>query len=383
MVSLSGFAHTRFTRKAKTTFLEMLRTAALESLQASGLDGKDIDHIVLSHFNHGLVRQGFSAGLSAEIDDSLRFKPAVRVENACASGSSAVHLAESLVMSGKANRVLVIGAEHMSQKPAAQIGEILKCAALCDEVDDGVQGFAGIFDVIAAGYHRRYADPREAMALIVSKNRANGTANPWAQLGGTPDGYQRADNPAVGEYLLKSDCSPISDGAAALVVSRDDDIPDKAARVRLRRTAQTNDFMSMARRDTTFFDGVAVMWKGLLASAGATNDSLDFAEIHDCFSIAELMLYEAMGIADRGRGAEAVRDGHVHRDGKLPVNPSGGLLAKGHPIGATGVSMHVMAGLQLTGLWDSGVKIRHGRAGIINMGGVAVANCGSILEAVQ
>lgn len=387
IVTLSGFAHSRFTRKTESTFLQMIRQVASESIHACGLSPADIDHVVVSHFNHGLLQQGFTAGLCSEIDDGFRFTPSIRVESACASGSAAVHMAQALVRSGQARRVLVIGAEHMSTQSSAQIGEILQSASLCGELGEEVKGFAGIFDQIAAEYQRRYGDPREAMALIAGKNRANGSQNPWAQLRTAPDTAfyceTSPENPAVGRYLLKSDCSPISDGAAALIVSRADDVPRVTPKVRLKATAQSNDFMSMRRRDMSSFHGAAAMWRQLLTKAGASNDSLDFAELHDCFSIAELMLYEAMGLTAPGEGASALSDGIVQIGGKLPINPSGGLLAKGHPIGATGVSMHVMAGLQLTGLWKSGVDVRKGRAGIINMGGTAVTNYGSILEVLS
>lgn len=383
-VVLSGFAHSKFTRRTSSGFMQMVRQVVAESLRGAGLEPSDIDYVVLSHFNRGLLPQGFTAGLSSEIDDGFRFTPSVRVENACASGSAAVHMARALVLSSQARRVLVIGAEHMSTQSSTQIGEILQSAALQGEFGDEVRGFAGIFDQIAAAYDQSYGSPREAMSLIASKNRTNGSRNPWAQLQTAPEpatlNEASPENPAVGRYLLKSDCSPISDGAAALLVSRAEDLPDSSSQVRLKATSQVNDFMSMRRRDMSQLGGPSLMWNRLLNQAKASHDDLDFAEVHDCFSIAELMLYEAMGLAAPGKGLSILKEGHVHLGGRLPINPSGGLLAKGHPIGATGVSMHVMACMQLTGQWSSGVRVSKGRAGIINMGGTAVANYGSILE---
>jgi acetyl-CoA C-acetyltransferase len=139
----------------------------------------------------------------------------------------------------------------------------------------------------------------------------------------------------------------------------------------------------MSRRDILKFEGCAVAWKRALAKAGADLTDLSFAEVHDCFTVAELIEYEAMGLAPEGQGAHVIADGIVAKDGKLPINPSGGLKAKGHPIGATGVSMHALASMQLTGTAGD-MQIKDARlGGIFNMGGTAVANYVSILERLR
>jgi len=156
---------------------------------------------------------------------------------------------------------------------------------------------------------------------------------------------------------------------------------DKAIAFRAR--TQANDFLPMSKRDVTAFDGPATAWRNGLEEAGVALDDLSLVETHDCFTIAELIQYEAMGLTEAGRGAQALADGTVYKDGKLPVNPSGGLKAKGHPVGATGVSMHVMAARQL--MEDAGeMQVKDAKlAGIFNMGGAAVANYLSILERVK
>jgi len=143
---------------------------------------------------------------------------------------------------------------------------------------------------------------------------------------------------------------------------------------------QINDFLPLSRRDPTSFEGAAIAWNRALAQAGIGLDDLSFVETHDCFTIAELIEYEAMGLAAPGQGARAILDGVTRKDGRLPVNRSGGLKSKGHPIGATGVSMHAIAAMQLTG---SAGAMQLGRAdigGVFNMGGAAVANYVSVLE---
>jgi len=151
-----------------------------------------------------------------------------------------------------------------------------------------------------------------------------------------------------------------------------------------RAAEHVQDFLPMSRRDILKFEGCAVAWKRALAEAGIALPDLSFAEVHDCFTIAELIEYEAMGLAPEGQGARVIAEGVVAKDGKLPINPSGGLKAKGHPIGATGVSMHVMTAMQLVGQAPEGMQIKNAKlAGIFNMGGAAVANYVSLLEPVK
>ena len=156
----------------------------------------------------------------------------------------------------------------------------------------------------------------------------------------------------------------------------------KFAPVRWRSRTHVNEFLPLSRRDPTRFEGAALAWGKGLEAADLTLADLNFVETHDCFTIAEMLEYEAMGLAPHGQGARVILDGVTRKDGKLPVNPSGGLKSKGHPIGATGVSQHVMAAMQLTG--EAGdMQIANARLGaVFNMGGAAVANYLSILETV-
>jgi acetyl-CoA C-acetyltransferase len=150
------------------------------------------------------------------------------------------------------------------------------------------------------------------------------------------------------------------------------------------RAAQhVQDFLPMSRRDILKFEGCSLAWQRALAQAGIVLNDLSFAEVHDCFTIAELIEYEAMGLAPEGQGARVIADGIVNKDGKLPINPSGGLKAKGHPIGATGVSMHAITAMQLMGSAGD-MQVKNAKiGGIFNMGGAAVANYVSILERLR
>jgi acetyl-CoA C-acetyltransferase len=189
-------------------------------------------------------------------------------------------------------------------------------------------------------------------------------------------------NPRVAGPLRRTDCSLISDGAAALVLADEETAAGMRRAIAFRARAHVNDIMALSHRDVLQFRGARMAWEKALADAGVTLDDLAFVESHDCFTIAELLEYEAMGLAKPGEGDRVIREGITAKDGRLPVNPSGGLKSKGHPIGATGVSMHVMAAMQLAG--EAGEMQIPGAAlaGVFNMGGASVTNYVSIMERV-
>ena len=210
--------------------------------------------------------------------------------------------------------------------------------------------------------------------------------NPYAQLrkdlGAEFCQTVSEKNPVVAEPLRRTDCSPVSDGAAAVVLSTQPTPGAAAAPVRLAGFGHANDFLPARKRDPLEFAGSVAAWQRAMAMAGTGLDDLDLAEVHDCFTIAELVLYEVMGMVPRGQGRRAVEEGWVERGGRLPVNLSGGLKAKGHPVGATGVSQHVLAAMQLSGTAGEMQLAGARRAAVHNMGGLAVANYVSVLEAV-
>ena len=236
---------------------------------------------------------------------------------------------------------LVVGAEKMTSTPGGQVGDILLAASYRREEGEIPAGFAGVFGRIAERYFQRWGDQSDALAAIAAKNHANGVDNPYAQmrkdLGFTFCRQVSEKNPYVAPPLKRTDCSPVSDGAAALVLADEATARTLGKAVRFRAAVQVNDFLPLSRRDPTSFEGAARAFALGLEKAGIRLSDLSFAETHDCFTIAELLEYEAMGLTPPGQGARAVLEGWTAKDGKLPVNRSGGLKAKGHPIGATGV----------------------------------------------
>ncbi|WP_299560297.1 acetyl-CoA acetyltransferase [uncultured Sulfitobacter sp.] len=376
-----GWNHTPF-GALEQDVEDLIKSAAAQAIEMAGVDPAEIDGIWLGHFNSGMVPDAFASSLVLGMDDSLRFTPATRVENACASGSAAVYAARDAIRAGSARTVLVIGAEKMTALDTKGVTKALAGASY--QAEEAGVSFPQIFGRIASGYFQAYGDHSETLARIAVKNHANAMSNPLAQMRrevsfgfcNTPS----EKNPMIAPPLRLTDCSLISDGAAALVmVCEDRGGFEYAAGFRAAR--QVNDVMPLSRRDMTRLEGAARAFALAYDEAGITVDDLDLAEVHDCFTIAELMIYEAMGLAPIGEGARAMGDGTVLADGRLPVNLSGGLKAKGHPVGATGVSMHVMAAQQVTGQAGPLQKAGAELAAVFNMGGSGVANYCSILEA--
>jgi acetyl-CoA C-acetyltransferase len=384
--AMVGWSHSPFGKFDTETVETLIVAAANAALIDAEISASDIDAIYLGHFNAGFSAQDFTAALVLQADSALRFKPATRVENACATGSAALHQGVNAIAAG-ARRVLVVGVEQMTKTPAPEIGRNLLRAAYLAEEDGVPAGFAGIFGKIAAHYFQRFGDQTDALALIAAKNHRNGVANPYAQmrkdLGFAFCRDESDKNPIIAGPLKRTDCAPVSDGAAAVVLSDLDTARTMRRAVVFRSHQHAQDFLPLSKRSLIDFDGCAVAWARALAAARITLKDLSLVETHDCFTIAELIEYEAMGLAPKGLGAQVIKSGMTEMGGALPVNPSGGLKAKGHPIGATGVSMHVLASMQLCA--EAGaMQVRDATlAGIYNMGGVAVANYVSVLERLR
>ncbi|QAY62592.1 thiolase domain-containing protein [Xylanimonas allomyrinae] len=383
-VGIIGVAHTPFGKLPDETVVSLVERVTAEVLDDADVDALDVDEVFVSQFNSGLTPFAFPSSLPIGADAGLWGTPMTRVENACASGSAAVHQGLRAIASGLADTVLVVGVEKMTHASGADVARALLGADLDRAGSDAPAGFAGVFAAVADAYAARWdADPwlGDVLGRIAAKNHANGCANPWAQLRkdlGVEFCSTVSDlNPVVAGRLRRTDCSPVSDGAAALLLRR-----SPATRLAsITGFGHANDHLRAARRDITDFAAGRLAVQRALAMAGLTLDDLSFAEVHDCFTIAELVIYEMLGLTEPGQGRRAIDEGWVQRDGRLPVNVSGGLKAKGHPVGATGVSQHVLAALQLAGRAGD-LQLAAPSAGLVhNMGGLAVANYATVLAA--
>lgn len=384
-VSIVAAAHSRFGRLDGSTLEDLIVQVTREALADAAIDASEIDALFLGHFNSGMVADGFPASLMLQADEGLRFKPATRCENACASGSAAIHAGINAILSGSAELVLIVGAEKMTSNSTAEVTKALAGAGYQNDAQEAGLSFPQLFGLAAQQYRDRYQCPMASMAAIATKNHSNAMANPLAQMHRVMD-FEHCNNvsktnPYVAQALRLTDCSLISDGAAAIVLASSRRASQFRREVLIRSVAQVNDFLPIAQRDIIAFEGPRRAIHSALRGANVTLGDLSFAEVHDCFTIAELLIYEAMGLAPKGEGHRALDDGTVRAGGRLPVNLSGGLKAKGHPVGATGVSMHAMAFWQLTGE-PVGLAAPNPEFGLLfNMGGMAVANYASVLQA--
>jgi acetyl-CoA C-acetyltransferase len=383
-----GWAHSPFGKLEDAPDLEALMAlVARAAIEDAGIAPSEIDAGFVGVFGEGFTPQGFPASLVLQSVPELRFRPITRFENACATGSAAIHGALDFLAAKRGRFALVVGAEKMTATPGPKVGDILLSASYRKTEQDIQGGFAGVFARIAEAYFQRHGDQSDALAAIAAKNHANGVDNPWAQmrkdLGFEFCRRESEKNPYVAPPLKRTDCSLVSDGAAALVITDAETAKAMGKAVRFRAAVQVQDLLPIAARDIVRFEGPREAWSRALAQAGlgAVTD-LSFVETHDCFTVAELIEYEAMGLTPEGQGARAVLEGWTAKDGRLPVNRSGGLKAKGHPIGATGVSMHALAAMQLTGTAGAMQLPKAEMGGVFNMGGAAVANYVSILERV-
>ncbi|AQS64354.1 3-ketoacyl-CoA thiolase [Rhizobium rhizogenes] len=382
-----GWAHSPFGKSALENTEQLMASVVAPAIDHAGIDVGDIDGIFVGVMNNGFSKQDFQGSLVAMGDERLAYTPAVRFENACSTGSAALYSAMDFIEAGRGRIALVVGAEKMTALPTAEVGEILLSACYRAEEADISGGFAGQFGRIAQAYFQRYGDRSEELAMIAAKNHANGAVNPYAHMR-KDFGFDFCNtvsekNPYVAGPLRRTDCSLISDGAAAIILADEETAATLNRAIGFRGRRHVNDILALSRRDPLAFEGARRAWAGSLELAGATLDDLSFVETHDCFTIAELIEYEAMGLAKPGEGHRVVQEGTTLKTGRLPVNPSGGLKSKGHPVGATGVSMHVMAAMQLMGEAGDMQIPNASLAGVFNMGGTAVANYVSIMERVK
>ena len=381
-----GWGHSAFGKFDNLSLEDLIRQVATEAMADAGISGEDVDAVWLGHFNSGMVPDGFCSSMILHADPGLRFKPAIRCENACASGSAALYSALDAVNSGRCKIALVVGAEKMTALDTAGVTKALGGASYQSE-ENGVS-FPQIFARFASAYKEAFEDPTEAMARIAVKNHHNALSNPLAHMQRAIDldfALAPSDrNPMIAPPLKLSDCSLISDGAAAVVIVHRSLLGDFRRAVGFRAAEMVSDLLPLSAKRPERFEGPTLAVQRAYARAGVSVDDIGLAEVHDCFTIAELLSTEALGLAAPGQGSAVIREGQTEREGRLPINLSGGLKAKGHPVGATGVSMHVMVARQLTG--EAAEMQLTGPPGLglcLNMGGGAVNSAVSILEAVK
>lgn len=380
-VAIIGVGMTKWGELWDKSLRTIFTETALLAIDNAGVDR--IDSMVVGCMSSGLfVGQEHLASLLADHLGRTPV-PAARVESACSSGGLALRQGFIEVASGMSDIVLVGGVEKMTDVTGCEATFALGTAA--DQEYEGYHGltFPGLYAMMAVAHMHRYGTTREQLALVAVKNHDNGSRNPLAQFPFkiTVDGV--LGSVLVADPLRILDCSPITDGAAAVVLCPVDLARKmKKPAVRITGSGQATDTIALSsRQDLTWLESTHIASQKALAMAGRRIGDIDLFEVHDCFTIAEIMVTEALGLVERGKGGPAVEEGLTARDGRFPVNPSGGLKAKGHPVGATGVAQAVEVVKQLRG--EAGDRqIKGAKRGLTqNMGGTGGSSVVHVFEA--
>ena len=383
--SIIGSYHSNFGKLKEKNIYDLIIEAGKGAIQDAGINIDKIGGIwVANYASNKFNNQNHIAPIALEIDDELRYTPAVHVENACASGSAAIREAKNAILSGEIDYALVIGAEKMTSSNMQQTTKILSEAS--HWIKEGSQGvtFPGLFAEYAKGYKKEYGFSslklEELLARVSAKNHKNALGNSLAQLPldiNYRDILNKSDNknPVISSPLKLMDCSLVSDGSAAIILTSSKNASKlNKSFVQIESLVQKTDFLSLDKRKKFKLEAGEKCIKEALNKASCEIEDIDFAEVHDCFTIAEVLIYEAMGIAGPGEAFKLLESGYTDIDGELPVNASGGLKAKGHPVGATGVSMAVLAYRQLINK-SIGHQVNNAKIGLtFNIGGSASSN---------
>lgn len=380
---------------------DLVVEAGRGALEDAGVAASEIDAVYIAACSPSLfVNQEHLAPLGVMVDDALRFKPMTRVEGACASSSLGAFQGVYAIEAGRAKNVLVIGVEKMNELDTKGVTHALACSSYWPE--EGAEGmtFPGLFAELAKAYQAHYKisddDFRRAFATVAALCYQNGLENPKAHFGAgsiieklgltTADailGLEDRKNIMIAEPLRLHDCSLVTDGAAALVLSHQDLAKQREHATEIAGVGHAEERMPLSARDKRHELTAAKVAIGrAFEEAGINLGDVDLAEVHDCFTSNQIMCTEALGLSDDGRGWHDYVEGRFGRDDRCPVNLSGGLKAKGHPVGATGASMLALLHKQLIGA-PIGVAPSKGQPEVgvaVNIGGSGVTNAVTVLR---
>ncbi len=348
-VAIVGVGMTKFGEQWATSFRKLIVEAGISAMRDAGITGKDIQAIYGGNMSAGrFINQEHIASLIAD-NTGLSPVPCVRVESACASGGVALRQGYLDVASGMHDCIVVGGVEKMTDVTTDIATEVLATAA--DQEWEAFYGmtFPALYALIAKRYMHRFGATEEHLAAVAVKNHANGANNPNAQFQFKVTTEQVLKSTMVADPLKLLDCSPLTDGAAAVILASEEKAKELTdTPVWIKGSGHATDSLSLHdRRKICTLDATVHAAKQAFKQASMKTKDIDFVEVHDCFSIAEICAIEDLGFYEKGKGAQATLDGETKIDGKISVNASGGLKAKGHPVGATGVAQAVEVTLQL------------------------------------
>lgn len=361
-VYVAGIGMTKFGKHSMTS-VELATEASAKAMEDAGIAPGDIEELYVGNFAQNMFEgQGhLGPALYGGLRNNIK---ATHVESACASGGFALHEAYRAVKGGFAKTVMVVGVEKMTSRPTPEVTKILATAGdAFYEVPTGIT-FPGYFALMANYYLKNIGGTKDDLAEIAIKNHSHASKNPYAQFQKPIDKEKYYSSPMVAEPLCLYDCSPITDGAAALILTND----KKDVEFLSCEEAVSQIDLAERKRDISWLESVEVASKKAYKAAGLKPEDIDVAEVHDCFTIAEVQHIEALGFYKHGEGIKAATNKDSYYDGKKPVNTDGGLKAKGHPVGATGVAMAIEIVKQLRG--EACNQVKGAEVGLIsNMGG--------------
>ena len=382
-VYVSGTGATRFGRHHDTSIDALALEACVQAIAESGLAREQLGALYLGNFVSGpLNGQEVLAGIVADRLGLPENIACTKVEGACASGGIAFRHAWLAVAHGMCDAVLVVGAEKMTHASTAAMTTALNCAM--DNALDGVSGltFPGLYGLAWRAYEQAHGLTRTEVSAVVMKNKRYGLMNPLAQMGADLSLEEIASSPLIADPLRLFDCCPATDGAAALVLCAEHLCGGSAKQpIRVLASVQTRGAPQIAKHpDLCTFEATVKAAQQAYQMADIRPSEVDVVELHDCFSMAEIIDSEDLGLVPRGQGAKWAAAGQTSVDGDVAINPSGGLLAKGHPVGATGVAQIDEVVRQLRG--EHANPVAGARVGLThNLGGTGVACTVNILQA--
>jgi len=381
-VAVIGVGMNKWGELWEAAIRDLLAESVLLALDDAGIDS--VEAMYIGCMSSGLFTHQEHLGSIGPDYSGICPIPGMRVESACASGGAAFRAAYIHVASGMADIVMAAGVEKMTDVDGGGATFALATAADQEyEVYNGVT-FPGLYAMMANHHMHKYGTTRDQLSQVAVKNHLNGSKNPLAQfrMKVTPD--QVKNSVMVADPLTLLDCSPITDGSAAVILCSMDKAKELTRKrlVKIIGSGHASDTIQLAQReDISSLKSTNMAAKQALEMAGRKISDINFAEVHDCFTIAEIMVIEALGIAPQGKGGKATADGITAIDGKFPVNASGGLKSKGHPVGATGVAQIAEIVKQVRGEADEGRQVKKADIGLAqNMGGSGASSVVHILE---
>jgi acetyl-CoA C-acetyltransferase len=379
--TIAGVASTKYDTHSESSSRELFGEAAIKAFSETSIEPTDLDAVYVGNFMGDLIEdQGHMGALLAD-HVGAREAASVRIESACASGGATLRQAALAIESGTADAVLAGGVELMSIADIEHVTDALANAA--DDIYENEQGltFPGIYALMARRYMHEFDATREDLAAVSVKNHRNAVDNPLAQFQKDLSVEEIVESKPIATPLTLYDACPVSDGASVAIV-----VSDKFAAehnldtsVTIRGTGQSSD--AVALQDRAAIAQTPAVERAAQAAyedAGITADDVDVAEVHDCFTIAEILALEALGFYEPGEGTDGAVEGETSLDGSIPVNTSGGLLGKGHPVGVTGIGQIVELTKQLEGrhpnqIADAEIALAH------NVGGSGASTTVTVL----